>query len=140
MRHYVLNKIVIIGIAFLSYGLSFSNLKISTTSLRIGRLNTLSIKMANNKKAETPSKNAVAANSDVRQLMGIKGASETKNIWAIRLQLLKPVTWIPLIWGVACGAAASGIVMCSLINFAIINFNNLLSFLFETINNLFLKL
>ena len=44
----------------------------------------------------------------VRQLMGIKGASETKNIWAIRLQLLKPVTWIPLIWGVACGAAASG--------------------------------
>lgn len=45
---------------------------------------------------------------DVRQLMGIKGASESKNIWAIRLQLLKPVTWIPLIWGVACGAAASG--------------------------------
>lgn len=43
-----------------------------------------------------------------RQLMGIKGASETKNIWAIRLQLCKPVTWIPLIWGVACGAAASG--------------------------------
>jgi chlorophyll synthase len=43
-----------------------------------------------------------------RQLMGIKGASKTKNIWAIRLQLLKPVTWIPLIWGVACGAAASG--------------------------------
>eukprot|EP01039_Chlorochromonas_danica_P005048 gene5048-5542_t len=43
-----------------------------------------------------------------RQLMGIKGASETKNIWAIRLQLTKPVTWIPLIWGVACGAAASG--------------------------------
>eukprot|EP01036_Dinobryon_divergens_P026938 gene26938-35637_t len=40
--------------------------------------------------------------------MGIKGASETKNIWAIRLQLCKPVTWIPLIWGVACGAAASG--------------------------------
>eukprot|EP01040_Poterioochromonas_malhamensis_P002093 gene2093-2232_t len=49
-------------------------------------------------------------NSDqaARQLMGIKGASETKNIWAIRLQLTKPVTWIPLIWGVACGAAASG--------------------------------
>lgn len=47
-------------------------------------------------------------NQGVRQLMGIKGASESKNIWAIRLQLLKPVTWIPLIWGVACGAAASG--------------------------------
>lgn len=23
-------------------------------------------------------------------------------------QLMKPVTWIPLIWGVVCGAAASG--------------------------------
>lgn len=44
----------------------------------------------------------------VRQLMGIKGAAETSNIWKIRLQLTKPVTWIPLIWGVACGAAASG--------------------------------
>lgn len=51
-----------------------------------------------------------ASNSDkaARQLLGIKGASETKNKWAIRLQLCKPVTWIPLIWGVACGAAASG--------------------------------
>lgn len=45
---------------------------------------------------------------DARQLMGIKGAEQTDNIWAIRLQLMKPVTWIPLIWGVACGAAASG--------------------------------
>jgi hypothetical protein len=26
----------------------------------------------------------------------------------IRLQLTKPGTWIPLLWGVACGAAASG--------------------------------
>ena len=24
------------------------------------------------------------------------------------LQLTKPVTWVPLIWGVACGAAAAG--------------------------------
>ena len=47
-------------------------------------------------------------NQGARQLLGIKGASENKNIWAIRLQLCKPVTWIPLIWGVACGAAASG--------------------------------
>jgi hypothetical protein len=28
--------------------------------------------------------------------------------WKIRLQLMKPGTWVPLIWGVACGAAASG--------------------------------
>ena len=46
--------------------------------------------------------------SDARQLLGIKGASETTNIWKLRLQLMKPITWIPLIWGVICGAAASG--------------------------------
>jgi chlorophyll/bacteriochlorophyll a synthase len=38
----------------------------------------------------------------------MKGASSSDNIWKIRLQLMKPVTWIPLIWGVICGAAASG--------------------------------
>ena len=39
-----------------------------------------------------------------------------QNIWKIRLQLTKPVTWVPLIWGVLCGAAASGekVVRCSL--------------------------
>nr|APP87908.1 bacteriochlorophyll a synthase [Paulinella micropora]AQX44675.1 bacteriochlorophyll a synthase [Paulinella micropora] len=46
--------------------------------------------------------------SNARQLLGMKGASETKNIWKLRIQLMKPVTWIPLIWGVTCGAAASG--------------------------------
>jgi chlorophyll synthase len=38
----------------------------------------------------------------------MKGAGETRTLWKIRLQLMKPVTWIPLIWGVICGAAASG--------------------------------
>lgn len=37
--------------------------------------------------------------SDARQLLGMKGASGTTNIWKLRLQLMKPVTWIPLIWG-----------------------------------------
>lgn len=47
--------------------------------------------------------------ADVRQLLGVKGASsDTTDIWKIRLQLTKPVTWIPLVWGVMCGAAASG--------------------------------
>ena len=46
--------------------------------------------------------------SDARQLLGIKGASETNNIWKLRLQLMKPITWVPLLWGVICGAAASG--------------------------------
>lgn len=33
------------------------------------------------------------------QLLGMKGADKETNIWKIRLQLMKPVTWIPLIWG-----------------------------------------
>ncbi len=46
--------------------------------------------------------------NDAKQLLGIKGASETNNLWKLRLQLMKPITWIPLLWGVICGAAASG--------------------------------
>ena len=37
--------------------------------------------------------------SKARQMLGMKGASQAKNIWQIRLQLMKPITWIPLIWG-----------------------------------------
>ncbi|KAH7366329.1 hypothetical protein KP509_18G073000 [Ceratopteris richardii] len=44
----------------------------------------------------------------LNQLLGMKGASLETNKWKIRLQLTKPVTWAPLIWGVVCGAAASG--------------------------------
>ncbi len=44
-----------------------------------------------------------------RQLLGMKGAAPGEtNLWKIRLQLMKPITWIPLIWGVVCGAASSG--------------------------------
>jgi chlorophyll synthase len=50
----------------------------------------------------------VSSGSAARQLLGMKGAAGTSSIWKIRLQLMKPVTWIPLIWGVLCGAAASG--------------------------------
>jgi chlorophyll synthase len=46
--------------------------------------------------------------SATRQMLGMKGACSTTTLWKIRLQLMKPVTWIPLIWGVLCGAAASG--------------------------------
>lgn len=47
--------------------------------------------------------------SKARQLLGMKGASDGEtSIWKIRLQLMKPITWIPLIWGVVCGAASSG--------------------------------
>jgi chlorophyll synthase len=44
----------------------------------------------------------------IRQLLGVRGAEKSDDIWKIRLQLTKPVTWIPLLWGVMCGAAASG--------------------------------
>lgn len=48
-------------------------------------------------------------NARARQLLGMKGAGAGEtNIWKIRLQLMKPITWIPLIWGVVCGAASSG--------------------------------
>lgn len=43
-----------------------------------------------------------------RQMLGMKGAATGEtSIWKIRLQLMKPITWIPLIWGVVCGAASS---------------------------------
>ncbi|AGY57751.1 chlorophyll synthase ChlG [Gloeobacter kilaueensis] len=46
----------------------------------------------------------------LRRLLGIRGAeaSRERAPWQIRLQLMKPVTWIPLIWGVLCGTASAG--------------------------------
>jgi hypothetical protein len=44
----------------------------------------------------------------VRQLLGMKGAAETDDLLKIRVQLMKPVTWIPLIWGVVCTAGRGG--------------------------------
>ena len=58
--------------------------------------------MSNSPNPEAPS------GGGARQLLGMKGASGSQNIWKLRLQLMKPVTWIQLIWGVICGAAASG--------------------------------
>ena len=53
-----------------------------------------------------------------RQMLGMKGAStEATSIWKIRLQLMKPITWIPLMWGVVCGAASSGAYTWSIENF-----------------------
>jgi chlorophyll synthase len=55
-----------------------------------------------------PNKEADDGSANIRQLLGVRGAAQETNIWKIRLQLTKPVTWIPLLWGVMCGAAASG--------------------------------
>jgi chlorophyll/bacteriochlorophyll a synthase len=49
--------------------------------------------------------------ADRRQLLGMPAAtaaSKSTPLWKIRLQLTKPITWIPLAAGVMCGAAASG--------------------------------
>lgn len=55
-----------------------------------------------------PNAEATDGSGGARQLLGLKGASEETDIWKIRLQLTKPITWVPLVWGVMCGAAASG--------------------------------
>jgi chlorophyll/bacteriochlorophyll a synthase len=60
---------------------------------------------------------ASASNAKARQLLGMKGAqSGETSIWKIHLQLMKPITWIPLIWGVVCGAGSSGNYVWSLEN------------------------
>ncbi len=57
----------------------------------------------------TTATNSPEKGSKARQMLGMKGAAtEKSSIWKIRLQLMKPITWIPLIWGVVCGAASSG--------------------------------
>ncbi|KAM3568171.1 hypothetical protein VYU27_009703, partial [Nannochloropsis oceanica] len=44
--------------------------------------------------------NSEVGSNTARQLLGMKGAAETDDLLKIRIQLMKPVTWIPLIWGV----------------------------------------
>lgn len=57
---------------------------------------------------DRPSETA-AGGSKARQMLGMKGAASGEtSVWKLRLQLMKPITWIPLIWGVVCGAASSG--------------------------------
>ncbi|WP_373542435.1 chlorophyll synthase ChlG [Chamaesiphon sp.] len=59
--------------------------------------------------SELPVEPVEAKSAKTRQMLGMKGAStEAASIWKIRLQLMKPITWIPLMWGVVCGAASSG--------------------------------
>ncbi|XP_023543339.1 chlorophyll synthase, chloroplastic isoform X1 [Cucurbita pepo subsp. pepo] len=62
----------------------------------------------NEVKSQAPDKAPASGGSSFNQLLGIKGAALETNKWKIRLQLTKPVTWPPLVWGVVCGAAASG--------------------------------
>ncbi len=58
---------------------------------------------------ETTQETTTDSTGKARQLLGMKGAASGEtSIWKIRLQLMKPITWIPLIWGVVCGAASSG--------------------------------
>jgi chlorophyll/bacteriochlorophyll a synthase len=64
----------------------------------------------------TPAETSSSKSSAARQVLGMKGATAGGSIWTIRRQLMKPITWIPLIWGVVCGAASSGNYTWSLEN------------------------
>ena len=68
--------------------------------------------------SDSSTSNVNEQSSKTRQLLGMKGASAGEtSIWKLRLQLMKPITWIPLIWGVVCGAASSGNYTWTLENF-----------------------
>ena len=57
----------------------------------------------------SPESGVAKRSGKTRQLLGMKGADPGEtSLWKIRLQLMKPITWVPLIWGVVCGAASSG--------------------------------
>jgi chlorophyll synthase len=59
--------------------------------------------------ASTPAQTSADRSARTRQMLGMKGADvKEASIWKIRLQLMKPITWIPLMWGILCGAASSG--------------------------------
>jgi len=82
---------------------------------RGGRRNAMEVRAAATPEDEEIKANNTAkgvgvteAGGTARQLLGFKGAAETDDIWKIRIQLTKPGTWVPLVWGVMCGAAASG--------------------------------
>lgn len=71
--------------------------------------NQIDLEVEQKNEAENTSELKEEKLAQVRQLLGMKGAaSGSTSIWKIRLQLMKPITWIPLIWGVVCGAASSG--------------------------------
>ncbi|NET39744.1 MAG: chlorophyll synthase ChlG [Cyanothece sp. SIO1E1] len=78
------------------------------------------VETINPEPANNATSNQVVDNRGVnaRQLLGMKGAEAgEQSIWKIRLQLMKPVTWVPLMWGVVCGAASSGQYVWNLENF-----------------------
>ncbi|KAK4483782.1 hypothetical protein RD792_010986, partial [Penstemon davidsonii] len=62
----------------------------------------------NEVRTKAPDKAPAESGSSINQILGIKGAKQETNKWKIRVQLAKPVTWPPLVWGVVCGTAASG--------------------------------
>ena len=55
--------------------------------------------MCAQKEQKTEKKAGNFVKGNVAQILGIRGGDKESNIWKIRLQLTKPVTWIPLIWG-----------------------------------------
>ena len=60
--------------------------------------------------AETKAKEGDFGDADAQQLLGFRQTEATEELpkWKVMVQLTKPGTWIPVVWGVLCGAAASG--------------------------------
>ncbi|KAK4268574.1 hypothetical protein QN277_025208 [Acacia crassicarpa] len=63
---------------------------------------------ANEVKFPLREKAPVKTSSSSDPLLGTKGTPQETDKWKIHLQLTKPVSWLILVWGVVCGAAASG--------------------------------
>lgn len=70
----------------------------------------LAVLAARSQSRHRSTRRAEEKKGSLQQLLGMKGASETDDepLWKIRLQLCKPVTWPPLIFGVIAGVCASG--------------------------------
>lgn len=67
------------------------------------QLTTLHLQTGTSPRNEEPFQDA-----SMRQVLGIKDAAHDLDKWKVHLQLMKPITWIPLSLIVMCGAASSG--------------------------------
>jgi len=93
------------GVLVTREGRAVQHAKGSVAALCIGASVTALIMVARSRRGRT----VCFASEDVRQILGMKGASDEEvPLWKIRIQLLKPVTWPPLILGCISGVAACG--------------------------------
>jgi len=70
-------------------------------------INTSSDLLSSSKNKQAEKAKEIFSNKEARQILGIPG-EDVREKWKVRLQLMKPISWIPLSLIVMCGAAASG--------------------------------